>query len=138
MCIGLAGTGVGSRLKGRLRRGGMWHRKQHLQAGPVIVQDEFRTSQTCMTCFSPLIKMPATIIKDGKKTKRTVNGALTCINQQCDSFKKGTNTFSRDALSAKAMAVNGATMMLSKDKRPLPPFDPIHPNHQRVVELQES
>lgn len=47
MCIGAAGTGAGSRIKGHQRHGGGQMRRKHRRHATVAMTNERLTSQTC-------------------------------------------------------------------------------------------
>ncbi|KAI9494505.1 hypothetical protein BDB00DRAFT_306604 [Zychaea mexicana] len=128
MCVGLAGTGVGSHQRGRPRRGGRKMRNEHRVCCPVVLQDEYRTSQTCLFCFCPLVMATATkATKNGKIKTVKVLGALQCVNPDCPAVRVGYTTFSHDSLSSTAMIIAAVTQLFSPTKSPLPPFDPTSP-----------
>jgi hypothetical protein len=70
MCIGIAGTGVGFRRRGYLRYGDRKSRAVHRRYATVAMKDEFRISQTCSTCFCPIIHPSRVVVVNGKKESR--------------------------------------------------------------------
>jgi hypothetical protein len=80
MCIGKAGTGVGSSIEGFNGRGGKWIRNRHARYTTVAITDEHRTSQACAFCFGQVIR-PS---NEGMKKKNNV--ASRCLNPNCPSF----------------------------------------------------
>lgn len=56
MCVGIAGTGAGTRIGGHLRYGGGKLRERHRRYTTVAMTNEYRTSQTCCYCFQPVIR----------------------------------------------------------------------------------
>ncbi|KAI9494377.1 hypothetical protein BDB00DRAFT_818936 [Zychaea mexicana] len=117
MCVGLAGTGVGSHLRGRPRRGGRKMRNEHRICCPVVLQNEYRTMMATATKAT----------KNGKIKSVKVHGALQCVNRDCPAVRVGYTTFSRDSLSSTAMIIAAVTQLFSPTKSPLPPFDPTNP-----------
>lgn len=118
MCIGNAGTGIGSSIKGFNRRGGKWLRNRHARYTTVAITNEHRTSQTCVFCFGQVIR-PS---KEGMKKKN--NGASRCLNPDCPSFFFGRAIQGRDPQAAVAIALAGISTMILK--RPFEPFNPRH------------
>ena len=80
LCIGTAGTSVGSRIKGHAKRGGSKLRGRHQRYATVAMKNEFRTSQTCSSCFCPIFH-PAQrkLVKD--KRKKVSNNGTFCVRQ---------------------------------------------------------
>ncbi|KAI7851611.1 hypothetical protein BDC45DRAFT_515426 [Circinella umbellata] len=99
--IGLAGMG-------RPRRGGKKFRSAHYHSTAVGLQNEHRSSQTCVFCFSPLELLPSNIVKNGKK-KKTSHGALICTNPDCSAVKAGYTTFNRDSVGATGIGLAATT-----------------------------
>lgn len=137
MLVGDSGTGVGSRIQGHDRRGGKKMRREHMQHCPVVLTNEFRSSKTCIYCFQELEKAYARRIVNGQVKMVRVNGALECTNPDCDSFKASYTIKSRDAHSAVAIALAGASALLSRAHEVIPPFSPDvqlkkHQKHQIV------
>jgi hypothetical protein len=56
MCVGIAGTGAGTRIGGHLRYGGGKLRQRHRRYITVAMTNEYRTSRTCCYCFQPVIR----------------------------------------------------------------------------------
>ncbi|KAG2222898.1 hypothetical protein INT45_013529 [Circinella minor] len=108
MLIGLAGMGFNTFLKGRPRRGGKKFRGAHYHSTTVGLQNEHRSSQTCVFCFSPLKLLPSNIVKNGKK-KKTSHGALVCTNPDCLAVKAGYTTFNRDSVGATGIGLAATT-----------------------------
>ncbi|CAO3636577.1 unnamed protein product [Mucor hiemalis] len=78
--VGDRGTGVGTRIKGYRRYGGRWLENMRGQRGNVCLTDEYRTSQTCVYCFSQLEHPYFIEQKNGKLTKKSTKGSLMCVN----------------------------------------------------------
>ena len=111
--------GFNTFLKGRPRRGGKKFRSAHYHSTAVGLQNEHRSSQTCVFCFSSLELLPSNIVKNGKK-KKTSHGALICTNPDCSAVKAGYTTFNRDSVGATGIGLAGTTILLSPDRIPLP------------------
>ena len=119
MGIGICGTGVGSRIKGHLRLGGGQMRRRHRRYEVVSMTDEYRTSQTCATCFGQMVR-PAQLKTVNGKSKRVIcNCGSICMNSSCPSYQTGTNTRNRDVEAAKCIAI-ASTCQILKGSRPLP------------------
>ncbi|KAI8887784.1 hypothetical protein K501DRAFT_330228 [Backusella circina FSU 941] len=110
MFIGDRGYGVGSPIKGHLKYGGKWKQEKHSKYTPVVITNEFNTSQTCLYCFEklehPLRKVQK---KDKEEAVRPVNGAFECVNSKCILNMTGRSTIPRDRLSALAIGLSGLT-----------------------------
>ena len=131
--------GFGTCLRGRPRRGGKKFRKNHMQHVPVVMQDEFRSSSTCVFCYSPVLQMPSTITtSEGRTRQRKTHGALMCVNPHCPAVVAGYTTFNRDALAATAIGIAAVTTMYSTNGRPLPPFDHKEPSTTRNYALDSQ
>lgn len=115
MCIGAAGTGVGSRIKGHLKMGGKQLRRRHRRYGVVAITNEYKSSQTCATCFQQVCRPKGKI---GSKVK-SVNGSSVCFNYHCLSYRKGHNTKNRDVEASKCIALAGVSLLLAQ---PMSPF----------------
>jgi len=113
LCIGTAGTGVGSRIKGHARRGGGKLRKRHGRYVPVAMTNGFRTSQTCSTCFSPIIHpMKRKLVKD-TWNKVSNKGTSVCINPQCPRYQAGMSSQNRDKQAAECISMSGSSLLLT-------------------------
>ncbi|KAM3578673.1 hypothetical protein VKS41_008873 [Umbelopsis sp. WA50703] len=55
LCIGQAGTGVGSRIDGHLRYGVSQLRRRHRRYAMVAMTNEHNSSQACSVCMSPVV-----------------------------------------------------------------------------------
>jgi hypothetical protein len=119
MGIGICGTGVGSRLKGHLRLGGKQMHRRHRRYEVVSMTDEYRTSQTCATCFGQVVRPVRVKTVNGSSKRGTCNGGSLCMNASCPSYQTGTNTRNRDVEAAKCIAI-ASTCQLLKGSRPLP------------------
>jgi len=130
MLIGTAGTSVGSRIGGHARRGGGKMRRNHCRYVTVGMTNEYNTSQTCSTCFLPIVH--PRIRKFVKGTWKTVtnNGTSVCLNQDCPTYQAGTNSRNRDVQAAECIAMAGASLLLTG--RTLPPFDNQHSQFNTV------
>lgn len=122
MLTGIAGTGVGSRIGGHARRGGGKLREQHRKHGVVAMTNEFRTSKTCVFCFEQVQLARATRDIKGTSKRVTLNGGIECINPDCVSFKCGYTTRGRDSNAALAIAIAGASNLLSDNRTTIAPF----------------
>ncbi|KAJ2958889.1 hypothetical protein NQZ79_g5568 [Umbelopsis isabellina] len=120
MCIGQAGTGVGSRIGGHQRYGGSQLRRRHRRYAVVAMTNEHNSSQTCSVCMSPVVRPQQRIQIKGKWRTRSVNGSSVCFNTNCPSYKSGCNTKNRDVEAAVCIALAGVSTMLSGHT--LPPF----------------
>ncbi|KAI8880116.1 hypothetical protein K501DRAFT_255692 [Backusella circina FSU 941] len=122
MFTGDRGYGVGSPIKGHLKYGGKWKQEKHSKYTPVVITNEFNTSQTCLYCFEklehPLRKVQK---KDKEEAVRPVNGAFECVNSKCILNITGRSTIPRDRLSALAVGLSGLTKVLFGAT--FPPFD---------------
>ncbi|KAI8394078.1 uncharacterized protein BYT42DRAFT_29730 [Radiomyces spectabilis] len=87
MCIGNAGTGVGSRIRGHVRRGGKKMLTEHSRNTTVAITNEFCSSKTCVFCFQQTELAKRRL--PGGKTKQ-VSGAVRCINPNCPAVPEGT------------------------------------------------
>ncbi|KAK3828311.1 MAG: hypothetical protein J3Q66DRAFT_306632 [Benniella sp.] len=116
--IGDSGTCVGSRIGGHLRRGGNRFRTEHARNAVVAVQDEFRTSKTCIFCFA------RTTLAYGRRKGEPVRirGAVVCPNPDCVSNRFGYCIKPRDNHSALAIALAGAATLLHPEREGLPCF----------------
>jgi hypothetical protein len=119
MGIGICGTGVGSRIKGHLRLGGGQMRRRHRRYEVVSMTDEYRTSQTCATCFGQVVRPAQLKTVNGRSKRVTCNGGSICMNSSCPSYQTGTNTRNRDVEAAKCIAI-ASTCQILKGSRPLP------------------
>lgn len=126
MCIGVAGTGVNSRIGGHLRYGGKQFRRRHRRYVTVGMTNEYCTSQICSSCFFPVCRPQKTIILDNKRIRKSVNGGSICYNPRCPSYLAGCNTRNRDVQAAINIALAGVTAMSG---RTLPSFTrtPVNP-----------
>lgn len=114
-CIGNAGMGIGSQIKGFNRRGGRWIQKLHGRYAIVAITNEFRTSQTCVFCYGQVIRPLNSV---GKKN----NGSSRCMNPKCISFMQGRAIRGRDAQASVAIAIAGTSALITK--KTMEPFNP--------------
>jgi hypothetical protein len=121
MCIGQAGEGWGSRIGGHLKYGCHQLRSRHRRYVTIAMTNEHRSSQTCFTCFSPVVRPQERVTKNGQTKLKSVHGGSICYNSACPSYKAGTNTKNRDVGAAVNIALAGLTSMLGGT---LPPFNP--------------
>lgn len=122
LLIGEAGTGVGSRIGGYQRRGGGKMREQHRRYCTVGMTNEFRTSKTCIYCYCQVRQARARRLVNGKVKFVNLHDAVECINPECPSVKQGYTVKPRDAHAAAAIAIAGASALLDRSRRTLPPF----------------
>jgi hypothetical protein len=123
-CIGAAGTGVGSRIGGHSRRGGAKLRQEHRQHSTVTITDEFMTSKTCPFCFRRTQPARARRLVGGEMKTVSINGAMECRNQHCESFKVGYSIKSRDGQASFNIGTNAGFTLLSTNKETLSVFSP--------------
>lgn len=121
LCIGTAGTGVGSRITGHARRGGEQFRRRHRRYVTVSMTNEYRSSQTCSTCFQPVTHPRVLKFKKGEWKTVTDKGSSLCMNPTCPTYIAGTNTKNRDEEAAECIAIAGARSLLTGIT--LPPFE---------------
>ncbi|KAG0346946.1 hypothetical protein BG005_000444 [Podila minutissima] len=122
MLYGAAGTGVGSTIKGSVRRGGGKIRKQHMRHTAVGMTNEHKSSQLCSDCYRR-IRLARQWQKKGNEIKFvSIHGAVECTNTDCPSFKKGWTIKPRDVNAAMNIAKAGASNLLSPNRDTLPPF----------------
>ncbi|KAF9578965.1 hypothetical protein BGW38_004979 [Lunasporangiospora selenospora] len=147
MLIGDAGTGVGSRIKGHARRGGGKMRKEHRQHCTVGITSEYRSSKTCIFCFQEVRLARARRVIRGEVKTVKVHGAVECVNPKCPSLKCGYSIRPRDVHSAVAIAIAGASNLLSPERATLTPFkrqlrplgvNPTTKNTSQTLELLSS
>jgi hypothetical protein len=100
MCIGVTGTGVGSRITCHLRYGG---------------------KQT--TCFSPVVRLQVKVMIKGEMKTMFVQGSSICYNSNCSSYKLGSNTKNRDVDAAVNIALTGMAILLTGNTLPAFSFD---------------
>jgi len=122
MCLGNAGTGVGSTIKGFNRWGGHQLRHQHRQLTPLVYTDEFRTSKTCVYCFEPVVCPTTKRMKNGKLVNVSIHGAVRCVNKDCPSVKNRYAIKSRDQHAAVAICLVAISMLFSPNRETLRPF----------------
>jgi hypothetical protein len=125
MLHGDAGSGIGSRLKGRAKMGGSKIPQRHMRYVPLCKTPEHNSSRTCPMCFQPIRLMRARRIVNGKSKLVRVNGAVQCVNPDCISFKQGYADRGRDTNAAVNIALSGYVQLTSDDRKPPPPFDPL-------------
>ena len=80
MMIGDRGFGVGSRIRGHLRYGGIWEQDMYARHTTVCITNENYTSQTCVYCFNKLQHPKQHIQAKGKTVYRDMKGAFHCLN----------------------------------------------------------
>jgi hypothetical protein len=112
MLIGDRGFGYGSRITGFNRYGGKWKHEIHGNYTTVAITNEYKTSQTCVYCFAPIIHPKQRLKVKDKMILKECNGAMQCINPECVSVKEGKSIQSRDKVSAMAIAISGLTKLL--------------------------
>ena len=75
--------------------------------------NEYLTSQTCSTCFNPIIHPQVRKIVSGKWKSVKSNGTSLCVNPLCPTYKAGRNTSNRDVQAAHCIAIAGASRLLT-------------------------
>ncbi|KAK3806373.1 MAG: hypothetical protein J3Q66DRAFT_119334 [Benniella sp.] len=123
-CLGDAGTGFGSRLGGHSRRGGGKLRAEHRQNATVAMTDEHLTSKTCPFCFQRTRPAKGRRIVGEEIKTVSINGAMECTNQHCESFQAGYTIKSRDGQASHNIGTTGGYTLLSVNKEAMPPFCP--------------
>ncbi|KAF9934623.1 hypothetical protein BGZ65_003661, partial [Modicella reniformis] len=142
-CIGAAGTGVGSRIGGHSRRGGSKLRAEHRQHATVVITDEYMTSKTCPFCFRRTHPARARRLVGQKIKMVSINGAMECTNQHCESFQAGYTIKPRDGQASHNIGTTGGFALLSPKKEAMPAFSP-HERQQlagsstRIQHLQDD
>ncbi|KAG0168354.1 hypothetical protein DFQ29_010183 [Apophysomyces sp. BC1021] len=111
LLTGAAGTGFGSRLKGHLKRGGSRIKADHHQHALLGMTNEYRSSQTCVGCYGPIMRQKAS--RASSKGERSVNGASLCMNIECPPYRAGQATQNRDIQAAMCIALAGASLLLT-------------------------
>ncbi|KAI8346124.1 hypothetical protein B0O80DRAFT_393124 [Mortierella sp. GBAus27b] len=137
---GSAGTGVGSRIRGTARRGGIKIRKQHMRYGVVALTNEYRTSQTCASCFQQLRPAKARRQVNGESKVVRLHGSMECTNSRCESWRAGHTIMSRDKNAALCMAIaGGSTVLLNTTLKPFArSFRPPINTSQQTLETLTS
>jgi hypothetical protein len=120
-CVG-HWQGINSCIKGHSRRGMKKIRAQHRVYGNVAIVNEFNSSKTCPFCFSKVVLHRARRIVGGTERVVRLHGAIECIHPQCPAKRINYTTRGRDANAAANIALSGASIILSSDHQPLPPF----------------
>src|SRR5215469_9504936 len=129
-------VGKNSMIKGHCRRGTKKIREQHRAHGHVGITNEHNTSKTCPYCFSKVILHRARRTVGGEDKIVRLNGAIECVNPQCPARRIHYTTRGRDANAAANIALSGASIILSTDRQPLPPFR-HNANHTRYTLANE-
>ena len=128
-CIG-HWQGINSFIKGHSRRGMKRIRAQHRVYGNVAITNEHNSSKTCPFCFSKVILHRARrIVRENERVVR-LHGAIECVHPKCPARRIKYTTRGRDANAAANIALSGASIILSSDRQPLPPFH-RNANHTR-------
>ncbi|KAI8345659.1 hypothetical protein B0O80DRAFT_472500 [Mortierella sp. GBAus27b] len=129
MLTGTAGTCIGSRIKGSAKRGGGKLREEHRKHAIVGMTNEYCSSKTCIFCFARTRLAKATrTINGGTKTRR-LNGSVECYNPGCPSRSVRYTIKARDPHAAAAIALAGASCLLSPNHRTISPFTPQYRPH---------
>jgi hypothetical protein len=128
-CIG-HWSGINSCIKGHSRRGMKKIRAQHRIYGNVAIVNEFNSSKTCPFCFSKVVLHRARRIVGGEERIVRLHGAIECVHPRCPARRIKYTTRGRDANAAANIALSGASIILSSDHQPLPPFR-RNANHTR-------
>jgi len=120
-CVG-HWQGINSCIRGHFRRGLRQIRAQHRIHGNVAITNEYNTSKTCPSCFSKVILHRARRNVGGKDRVVRLHGAIECVHPRCPARRINYTTRGRDANAAANIALSGASIILSSDHKPLPPF----------------
>ncbi|KAF9953766.1 hypothetical protein BGZ72_005184, partial [Mortierella alpina] len=126
--IGHAGTGVGSSIRGHCRRGGNKFRKYHARTALALVVDEFKTTKVCSYCFARTrLARQRRVMKDSQIKMVACNGAIECVNINCQSRRLGHTIRNRDGNASQSIGVSGVSALLSGDNQPIPPYRRFRP-----------
>jgi len=120
-CIG-HWQGIDSFIKGHSQRGMKRIWAQHRVYGNVAITNEYNSSKTCLFCFSKVILHRARRIVGKNERVVRLHGAIECVHPQCPARRIKYTTRGRDANAAANIALSGASIILSSDRQPLPPF----------------
>lgn len=118
-CVG-HWQGINSCIKGHSRREMKQIREQHRVYGNVAITNEYNSSKTCPLCSSKVHLARRTV--DGKERVVRLHGAVECVHPRCPARRIPHTTRGRDANAAANIALSGASIILSSDQQPLPPF----------------
>jgi hypothetical protein len=91
-----------------------------MQHAIVALTNEWRTSQTCGTCFGQLSLARARRIIRGKVKTVRLHGAVHCTNRRCPLVARGWTIQPRDTNAALCIAMSGTSKFLLPE--PFPPF----------------
>ncbi|KAG0041135.1 hypothetical protein BGZ83_002301, partial [Gryganskiella cystojenkinii] len=120
MFIGTAGSGVNSRTKGHLRYGGNKLSAEHMRHVPVLMTDEFLSTQLCPFCLRR-IQYAKSRPAEGKGLK-SVHGCVQCTYSRCLSFKLGYCKRGRDMNAAFNILIRGWSQLNSETRQVLDAF----------------
>ncbi|KAI8875664.1 hypothetical protein K501DRAFT_280152 [Backusella circina FSU 941] len=62
-----------------------WKQELHGRNTTVCITNEYKTSQTCVYCFSPIVHPPQRLVIKNKEVLKEFSGASQCINPACVS-----------------------------------------------------
>lgn len=120
-CVG-HWQGINSFIKGHSQRGMKKIRTHHRVYGHVAITNEYNSSKTCPFCFSKVILHRACRIVGENERVVHLHGAIECVHPKCPARTIKYTTRGRDANAAANIALSGASIILSSDCQPLPPF----------------
>ncbi|KAF9943724.1 hypothetical protein BGZ70_005507, partial [Mortierella alpina] len=84
--------------------------------------DEYRSSKNCVYCHFPIRLARSRRLVEGKIKTVYVNGAVECINPDCESVTCGYTTKSRDPHAAVGIAIAGSSPHFDANRAILPPY----------------
>jgi hypothetical protein len=108
MCIGVAGTGIGSRIISHLRYGGKELKERHRRYATVAMNSEHST------CFSHVVRPQVKIMVKGEMKTKSVQGSSISYNSNCSSYKLGSNAKNREVEATVNIALAGMTKLLTE------------------------
>ena len=129
--------GINSTTKGHSQRGTKKIQEQHCIHRHVGITNKYNKSKTCLFCFSKVILHWTHWIINGKEKIVHLNGAIECVHLWCPARRIKYTTQGRDVNAAANIALSGASIILSADSQPLPPFC-CNANHTRYNLLQKN
>lgn len=108
ICIGVAGTGVGSRIISHLRYGGKVLKERRRRYATVAMSSEHST------CFSHVVRPQFKVMVKGKMKPKSVQGSSICYNANCSSYKLGSNAKNREVEATVNIAMAGMIKLLTE------------------------
>jgi hypothetical protein len=128
MFVGDRGYGFGSKIKGYVKYGGRWKQELHSRYTSVFVTNEHNSSQTSVFCYAKLAHPTKIVTRNGKQFITEVKGTFRCLNEKFLLSAQNATHKGRDAVSALAIGLAGATNVILGQC--MPTFDPKVIDHQ--------